>query len=398
MDNIFDAILDVADQENPNPFAGETCSGPDGDSPGGEDLGTNWLFTLPCLLLPPLLTLRTYQLQAWDSTWRLVPMYSTALLALLTLVVAYYTQTTNATLCALPPSENADYVQLYCGGHAYQYVSWLRQRYHQQQNSREFKIKVFVTWYSYFPLAFGCAAMICYVPQMVWIFLNQFGATQLNITETVRALRAGDRKACMDKFALLKRASVWSKLIFCKCLSLAIAGALGFLCYWALFLSKRPLFPKEVLCDYIKGSGNQYQNNIIPCVLPVNLFNEQVCILVGFWFAFVCVAHVISILAWCLSVTGGVIKCMAQEVEGLLPASILHSDMSYSQLMSLTLVYEQSGHDLGSKYLRLISDSYCARHNIRIGGGEGEPGMNGHHQEQHEEPEQPPDDEAEEAV
>ena len=378
MADIFDIAQDFADVFEGNGNGNGNGNGYNGDLGGPNAAEGTWATALGCVLLPTLYAVRQYTGRTWDRTWRLLPMYSVGILCVLTLYVAYYTQATSSTLCAMPAHVNQDYVHLYCGGHVFQYFSWFRDTYHQQLNSRYYNVRVYVTWYSYLPLVFGVLAIICFVPELVWIVLTDFGAKKLRLSYTMKALREDDDKACMDNFDNLRNAAVWSKLICCKLLSTVVAAACAAGCYYALFLSPIPLFPKEVICELPMQGNNQIQRELISCVMPQNHFTEQIFILLIFWFCFVFAANFLSIISWCIYCSRLVFACLVHDVQGVLPSSMLHSDMSYTQILSVTLAWQIGGCEMSNRYVRWISKSYCKRKGIS---DEGEGGMNGSHQE-----------------
>jgi len=62
-------------------------------------------------------------------------------------------------------------------------------------------------------------------------------------------------------------------------------------------LSER--FPRVTLCDVqIRQQGVNINSYTVQCVLPINLFNEKIFLLVWFWLIFVAVATFVNLLHW----------------------------------------------------------------------------------------------------
>jgi len=59
-----------------------------------------------------------------------------------------------------------------------------------------------------------------------------------------------------------------------------------------------PRFPRVTMCDFfIRRLGN-LQRYTVQCVLPINLFNEMIFLLLWFWMVFVAAASCLSLLRW----------------------------------------------------------------------------------------------------
>ncbi|CAF1073386.1 unnamed protein product [Didymodactylos carnosus] len=58
-------------------------------------------------------------------------------------------------------------------------------------------------------------------------------------------------------------------------------------------------FPRITFCDYqLRTVGDNIVNNTVQCVLPMNMFNERLFLLLWFWFIFVIVITGINIIYW----------------------------------------------------------------------------------------------------
>lgn len=67
-----------------------------------------------------------------------------------------------------------------------------------------------------------------------------------------------------------------------------------------------PRFPRVTMCDFtIRKLGENNHRNTIQCVLPINLFNEKIFIIIYFWLIFVAAMSVYSFLTWIITFTSG---------------------------------------------------------------------------------------------
>ena len=57
-------------------------------------------------------------------------------------------------------------------------------------------------------------------------------------------------------------------------------------------------FPRVTLCDFHIRQQTNVHRYTVQCVLPINLFNEKVFLLIWLWLTFVGVATVLDIVYW----------------------------------------------------------------------------------------------------
>jgi innexin len=59
-------------------------------------------------------------------------------------------------------------------------------------------------------------------------------------------------------------------------------------------------FPRVTMCDFKVRDVAQVHTHTVQCVLPINLFNEKIFMLVWFWLALVSIINLYDLLAWLL--------------------------------------------------------------------------------------------------
>lgn len=57
-------------------------------------------------------------------------------------------------------------------------------------------------------------------------------------------------------------------------------------------------FPRVTMCDFKVRQQTNVQQYSVQCVLPINLFNEKIFIVIWFWMVFVCVMTSANLLIW----------------------------------------------------------------------------------------------------
>jgi len=80
-------------------------------------------------------------------------------------------------------------------------------------------------------------------------------------------------------------------------------------------LSER--FPRVTHCDFqIRQQANIHRYTV-QCVLPINLFNEKIFLLIWFWLVFVAVATFVNLLHWTSK-----LSIMSAQVAQILSVSL----------------------------------------------------------------------------
>ena len=212
-----------------------------------------------------------------------------------------------------------------------------------------------LSYYQWVPLILIAQAMICYFPSLVWrCFYRRSG---LNICAIIDSAITGQRTPyqdvrekttrhivhMLDRYltarsrrtgcwnAVKQRCADWgcpfygrsygnylwvsyiiTKLLYCvlACLQLALLDTFlgdnfnlyGFKSIVKLFFGKdwlfSPRFPRVTMCDFEVRHQTAIHKYIVQCVLPINLFNEKIFLIIWFAFMFLCICSFYGLLRW----------------------------------------------------------------------------------------------------
>ena len=62
--------------------------------------------------------------------------------------------------------------------------------------------------------------------------------------------------------------------------------------------AKHVIFPRVTFCDFlVRRLGNNHRYTV-QCVLPINLYNEKIYMILWFWMVFVAAASILSLIVW----------------------------------------------------------------------------------------------------
>ena len=342
---------------------------------------TAYLAFMP--FMPFMLVMLGYGQRAVDCVWRFLPVHSVRILCVLTLLVAFYTQTTSPTKCAFPSQVNAEYAEVVCSNHVFMYAEHGAHgevlRYHSdiKYKSEGQNTRIPLTFYSFFPLAFVVMAGVCYLPQVLWKLLHLFGyGERFSAKQIGRLLQNDEREEIRTRCKEMKWHHKFAKIFIAKVFSLIIAAFCSVALYFVLFNPEKigliPLFHKEVLCIFRAQSLNEYMIRKVSCVLPQNFYNEQVCLLLLAWFVVVTIANIFSLVSWIIFVSRCYVVYMMgslqREIEGVVgvPVKLLYCHLSYNEILSFLQVWDRWGDPLAAKYLRVLTETYCADNNIQL--------------------------------
>ena len=305
---------------------------------------------------------------ALDKSWKLLTWYSLAVLMGVTLLVSYYTQATSPAVCLYPGQLNPDYVHTFCGANSFIIYDRYFKIYHSDLHfiTRARDLRIPMSYYSFFPMVFLLAAIMCYIPEIIWNLMSWSGKTRL--LRIIHVLKTGTRA---EAEAVLLNQPDWAilKLITVKFLSIIIAGLLSALCFSVSLSwppSYFPVFPKSVLCDLAIPLGSRPGIEVLRCQLPQNYMNEQVCIGLGGWFGIVALANLFSLCSWILNLC-----CLTSLIREVIPgtgvyAARLNSNLSGSEKLILILLMDVGRLQDVSRLLRILWNSYCRTNHIHI--------------------------------
>lgn len=73
-------------------------------------------------------------------------------------------------------------------------------------------------------------------------------------------------------------------------------------------------FPYVTFCDFwVRRMGGNQHRYTVQCVLPVNLFNEKVFIVLWFWLVFLAAASCLGLVLWIFTAIGPVNKTFVKK-------------------------------------------------------------------------------------
>ena len=214
-----------------------------------------------------------------------------------------------------------------------------------------------LSYYQWVPLILLCQAIFCYIPSMIWRCL--YRRSGLNVGAVIEAAIAGQRTSysdirdkttrymvhMLDKYLRARRnrkrpgcctdfkqrcahicCLFCSKLYgnyltmaYLACKLMYIVNAIGQLYLLDVFMGEdfrmygieairkllystdwlqSPRFPRVTMCDFYIRHQTAVHRYIVQCVLPINLFNEKIFLIVWFVFVILCVTTVYGFLRW----------------------------------------------------------------------------------------------------
>lgn len=108
-------------------------------------------------------------------------------------------------------------------------------------------------------------------------------------------------------------------------------------------------FPLVTLCDFrIRQNTNVHQYTV-QCVLPINIFNEKVFVIVWFWLVIVGIVTLVSLLQWMLG-----LLCLHRQVESIRNHLLAVQEFDRLDLVSFRLFINKYLRRDGLFVLRLV--------------------------------------------
>jgi hypothetical protein len=103
------------------------------------------------------------------------------------------------------------------------------------------------------------------------------------------------------------------------------------------------------MCDFKVRDVAQVHTHTVQCVLPINLFNEKVFMLVWFWLAFVTFVNIYDLVAWLLRCTFSNIRYQYVKYR----IELMQQDSSLRKFICKDFVFRYLQQD-GCLVLRLV--------------------------------------------
>lgn len=119
-------------------------------------------------------------------------------------------------------------------------------------------------------------------------------------------------------------------------------------------------FPRISMCKFmIRTLGDNIQPFDVQCLLPINIYNEKIFLLIWFWLAFVAVTSIYGLLKWVYYFTGSSRK---NFVERFLQAN----DIRYYQSSSMVMRGNEDDGQGPRKYLDDFVEHYCRQDGLLL--------------------------------
>ena len=138
-------------------------------------------------------------------------------------------------------------------------------------------------------------------------------------------------------------------------------------------------FPRVTLCDFrIRQNTNVHQYTV-QCVLPINIFNEKIFVIVWFWFVLVCLLTAYNLMQWTLQSIHwqGQLRYVRRRLRAM---DAIHGDSNHLKrfvqdylrrdgLFLLRLVSKNAGDLIASELLCGLWENYGPKHRLLEEGG-----------------------------
>ncbi|KAL7677043.1 hypothetical protein ACOME3_003291 [Neoechinorhynchus agilis] len=251
--------------------------------------------------------------------------YTVLLLVLFTVIISTKQYVGDPIACWTPAQFTGAHVE-YAN-----YICWVSNSYnlvHCGHNGNELSLDAsshqsrnIVPYYQWVPFILPCMALLFYLPSVAWHnFLQRKGFDLSLIARSVDNFdeldfdvktEAIDHAAIYIDNALYAHHQNNQRVRFLaldptQSLKFVIGESYATLGYDLLKniidgeewnIHKR--FPRVTLCDFIvRNLADNNHKHTVQCVLPVNMFNEKIFIIIWFWYSVVLVLTIVSILIW----------------------------------------------------------------------------------------------------
>lgn len=212
-----------------------------------------------------------------------------------------------------------------------------------------------ITYYQWIPLILLLQAFLFKFPNLVWSMMNSYSGVSMDkvikLCNDTQSNTPEERQETIENLAMYMDKWLWctqrqrsniiqrvqkkiSNILVCICSRrggtyltglylfsklLYVVNAIGQLFLLNAFLAQdynvygleymanvihntpakeSPRFPRVTLCDVQIRQLNNLQPWTVQCVLPINLFNEKIYVVIWFWLVFVSIISGISFIRW----------------------------------------------------------------------------------------------------
>ncbi|CAF1260925.1 unnamed protein product [Rotaria sp. Silwood1] len=122
-------------------------------------------------------------------------------------------------------------------------------------------------------------------------------------------------------------------------------------------------FPRITICDFrIRVLGDNIQPYSVQCLLPINIYNEKIFLIIWFWLAFVTIASIYGLIKWLYYFSS---NARINFIRRFLKANEIPYYRS-SKLPSSTIGINSSNHQVPIKRLEEFVNSYCRQDGLLL--------------------------------
>lgn len=138
-------------------------------------------------------------------------------------------------------------------------------------------------------------------------------------------------------------------------------------------------FPYVTMCDFwVRRMGHNQQRYTVQCVLPVNLFNEVVFVVLWFWLVFLAAASILGLLLWLVTAANPVNRTFIRKylrIMGRLQTTedadddiddFMHGYLRLDGVFCMRLILKNTNDAIGGEIMAALWDQWQQRRKPRF--------------------------------